>query len=138
MATLYIVRRRLLGDERGPYTNGRIEKAFARREDAEHFRDERERRARHHRRDAHPFYLPQRDEVLPLDKVTSLDEPVFRDYLRDLGLEPPARKGYDAWSRWWREASPGMDDLTRARFWQALDLYRFYEVVEAPCGEVDP
>jgi hypothetical protein len=132
MATLYIVRRRLVGDEHGPYTDGRVEKAFTRRDDAERFREERDRWARQHRRDAHPFYLPG-GEWLALEAVTSFDEPVFRDYLRDLGLEPPTRESSDRWPLWWVQVWQGMDDFTRARFWEALDLYSFYEILEVPC-----
>jgi hypothetical protein len=34
------------------------------------------------------------------------------------------------WDAWWEANAPTMTDLQRSRIWQALDLLRFYEIVE--------
>lgn len=66
--------------------------------------------------------------------VTSMPEPIFCDWLREAGLEPPAEAAIGRWLRdwasWWDQHAPRMTDHQRAKVWQALDRLRFYEIVE--------
>ncbi len=70
--------------------------------------------------------------VAPFDQ-TSLPPPVFRDWLMDAGIDPPA-EGADppAWAKWWEKSSPTWSATQRARAWEGLDRVRFYEVAERP------
>jgi hypothetical protein len=62
---------------------------------------------------------------------TSLDEGRLCDWLLDQGLTPPDAQGRD-WVKWYDESRAAMGDLQREKVWEALDLVRFYEVVEGP------
>jgi hypothetical protein len=74
-----------------------------------------------------------------LGTLTSFPEPVFLDYVRDLGLTPPPLKEIKRdygqpyslrdWDGWWEEHAPHLTDDQRARLWKALDRLEFYEIV---------
>jgi hypothetical protein len=131
--TLYAVRRVLHGEEWGPYTDGRVEKVFADRAAAEHFCQERERWSWRRRLDVNPFYESYAGHDRSLQELTGMDEPVFGDYLRDMGLEPPApSKNRNRWFDWWNETAGALLEHEREQLWRALDRFHFYEVVEVP------
>ncbi len=75
----------------------------------------------------------------------SLPEPVFSDFLRDGGIEPPApRKARSKskpaappdWAAWWDRNARKLSAAQRERVWQGLDRLRFYEVSERPIRPV--
>ena len=68
---------------------------------------------------------------------TSMPPGVFRDWLLDGGIDPPAE--FDdpgAWGRWWEAESPGWTADQRAKVWEALDRVRFFRVEERPARPV--
>lgn len=67
----------------------------------------------------------------PVDR-TGMPDGVFRDWLRDHGIEPPAAPSPAGWVAWWDAESPGWTDAQRAAVWEALDGARFYRVAERP------
>lgn len=87
---------------------------------------------------------PDDDDYKGLAGLTTFDEPIFEDWIRDLGLEPPAAKEINPygepiffadWFAWWEEQSPTMTDYQRAKIWQALDKLDFFEIVETTLEE---
>jgi hypothetical protein len=66
-----------------------------------------------------------------LSEQTSFDEGRLCDWLLDHGLTPPTQKRRD-WVRWYDKCRTTLDDFQRDRIWEALDLVRFYEVIEGP------
>lgn len=71
-------------------------------------------------------------ECGPLPAVTTLPDPILRDFLMDAGVEPPAAGV--AWADWWTAAHPTLSDEHRASVWQAADKVRFFEVTEEADG----
>lgn len=118
----------------------RLTRAFADAVAAEKFRQQLERGAKPPPPAANPFhgfrqrFLEDR-EFHGLADLTSMPEPIFLDWLREAGLEPPDARPHGRtrerdWAGWWDQHSPRMTDLQRAKVWQALDRLRFYEIVE--------
>jgi hypothetical protein len=75
----------------------------------------------------------------------SMPEPVFSDFLRDAGIEPPVpKKGRSRskppeapdWAAWWDRNAGKMSAAQHDRVWQGLDRLRFYEVSERPIRPV--
>jgi hypothetical protein len=62
--------------------------------------------------------------------MTSLEPGVFCDWLLDAGIEPPPEPYGADWPGWYDRCQAGWDEAKRERFWKALDLLRFYRVVE--------
>ncbi len=86
------------------------------------------------------------DSPPKLEKLTSFPEPVFLDWVHDLGLTPPPiekiKRRYGKkpislrnWDRWWEETAPAMSDEQRARIWKALDKLTFFEIVQTGLEE---
>ncbi|WP_439631007.1 hypothetical protein [Gemmata sp.] len=71
-------------------------------------------------------------ECGPLSAVTSLPDPILRDFLMDAGVEPPAAGV--PWADWWTATRTSLPDEQHARVWQAADKVRFFEVSEDPDG----
>jgi hypothetical protein len=80
-------------------------------------------------------------DVPELDSLTSFPEPIFLDYIRDLGIEPPPlaplkpRYGDKEivlrdWDGWWEQHALGMTNEQRSAIWKALDRLDFYEIVQ--------
>jgi hypothetical protein len=65
----------------------------------------------------------------------NLPEPVFCDFLRDAGIEPPAEEDRD-WALWWEQTAGTLTSLQRARVWEGLDRLRFFAVTERPARPV--
>jgi hypothetical protein len=93
-----------------------------------------------------------------------MPEHVFRDFIKDAGLEPPtidevpetdeagkpltwpARKAkleeilppgtYRSWEAWWEAVSPTLSAEQVARVWEGLDRLRFFRVEERPVRAV--
>ena len=62
---------------------------------------------------------------------TSLDAGRLRDWMLDLGLEPPKGKfDVNRWRAWYDEVLPGLDAAQLAKVREALDRLRFYRVSE--------
>jgi hypothetical protein len=61
-----------------------------------------------------------------------LPEPVFCDWLRDAGIEPPASD----WGAWWTAIRPSLSAEQVGHVWAGLDRVRFFEVVARPEGRV--
>src|SRR5579883_1666928 len=94
--------------------------------EAEAFRRDREAEAR--ARVSNPFAGA---DSPPADR-TSMPDGVFRDWLRDHGVDPPAGTGPAAWAGWWDAESPRWTGAQRDAVWEALDGARFYRVAERP------
>jgi hypothetical protein len=60
-----------------------------------------------------------------------LPEPVFCDFLRDAGIDPPAEPQPD-WASWWQATAATLSEPQRARVWEGLDGVRFFTVAERP------
>jgi hypothetical protein len=67
-----------------------------------------------------------------IEERTSMPEPVFCDWLEDAGIEPPGIDEDDDWAKWWKASSPAWTQHQRDKVWEALDLVRFFTVVELP------
>jgi hypothetical protein len=75
-----------------------------------------------------PFVLRQ-----GLVGLTSLGSGVFCDWLLDAGIDPPPEAdGRRDWAGWYERCQGSWDEASRARFWEALDLLRFFRVAERP------
>jgi hypothetical protein len=115
---------REVGDHfvRGPAEEGSAVKAFTDVARAEALRAELER---DFRGQLNPFRYGR-----GLDDWTSWPEGVFRDWLLDAGLDPPAaRAGASAWVAWWDAGQAALSELQRERVWEALDGVRFFAVL---------
>ena len=98
-------------------------KAFTDPNAAEAFRLGLERQARGGR---NPFQHGRE-----LSDLTSLPEGPLRDWLLDAGLTPPKWKlNPVVLSGWWEHHAAEMTELQRDKVWEALDLLRFYTVVD--------
>jgi hypothetical protein len=67
-----------------------------------------------------------------------MPEHIFHDWLRDVGLEPPAVMAslqYD-WPGWWTALLPTLTPEQSAHVWNGLDRVRFFEVAARPEGSV--
>lgn len=64
-----------------------------------------------------------------------LPEPIFCDWLRDAGLDPPAELPAD-WAKWWAGVRDRPSAAQVAHLWAGLDRVRFFEVVARPAGSV--
>lgn len=71
-------------------------------------------------------------ECGPLSAVSTLPDPILRDFLMDAGVEPPAAGV--SWADWWAANRPALPHEHQARVWQAADVVRFFEVTEEPDG----
>ena len=133
-ATLYAVRKRTVGEWAWePSETGKVEKLFADKSAAEECRGMLEASARaHYAAGSLPTWEDMPDE---LAAYTALPPPVIKDWLADAGLTPPKK----LWTirdllDWWDgllqkpETTPTADQ--QARIWEALNVFRFYEVVE--------
>jgi hypothetical protein len=68
-----------------------------------------------------------------LSALSSMPEGVFLDLAADLGAAPPGeKKGKLDWEAWW----PALRDEQRTGLYQAMDLLRYYSVVERPAVPV--
>jgi hypothetical protein len=68
-----------------------------------------------------------------IEDLTSFPEPIFDNWIRDCGLEPPqpvAPQQRRDWPAWWDAQVAQMSQAQIARMWQALDQVRFFEIVE--------
>lgn len=61
-----------------------------------------------------------------------LPEPMFCDWLRDVGIEPPQSD----WVAWWNRLRPSLSAEQISHVWAGLDRVRFFEVVARPEGSV--
>jgi hypothetical protein len=64
-----------------------------------------------------------------------LPEPIFCDWLRDVGIEPPAEQPLN-WAGWWDEVRACFSAEQVAHVWAGLDRVRFFEVVARPEGRI--
>lgn len=71
-------------------------------------------------------------ECGPLIAVSSLPEPIFRDFLMDTGIVPPPVG--TPWDAWWAATREQLSDEQRARVWEAADKVRFFEITEEAAG----
>jgi hypothetical protein len=111
--------------------HGEIMRAFPRRDQAEAFIEEWERRER-------PAINPFQFEG-GLDDYTSMEPELFCDWLRDFGLEPllfkvngrtTAAPAAGPWRDWWDRVAPGLSEAQRRHVWAGLDRARLLKVVE--------
>lgn len=67
-----------------------------------------------------------------------LPEPIFLDWLRDVGIEPPGSESTASWDwpAWWEQVRSELTPEQIAHVWAGLDLVRFYEVVARPACPV--
>ena len=100
-------------------------KLFTDREKAEAFRREQEEAQR---QKVNPF-----EHCEKLADCTTFPPEVLHDWLLDAGLTTPAPGSKDelkAWKAWWGKSKKTMTEAQRAKVWEALDRFRFFEVVE--------
>ena len=64
-----------------------------------------------------------------------LPEPIFCDWLRDVGIEPPAEQPLN-WAGWWDEVRERFGAEQIAHVWAGLDRVRFFEVAARPEGQI--
>jgi len=128
-----------------PLPGGGVLKAFADPAAAEAFRADAERDARRAGPAANPFAYSEASDPdqclkfqhLGLGGLTSLPEPVLRDWLQEAGFDPPPphRDGFGAvlrWGWWWERFAADMTPDQRAKAWEAFDKVRLFEVVKVP------
>jgi hypothetical protein len=88
-----------------------------------------------------------------------LPEPVFRDFVRDAGVEPPTivapadpdghpalrkrrqqaeapESGFVSWAAWWEATAPALSAEQCARVWEGLGRVRFFRTEERPVRSV--
>lgn len=70
--------------------------------------------------------------------LTTFPEPVFADWVADVGLTPPERPavGFTDWAGWWAAGHATWTEEQRARVWDGLNRVRFFEVIERPASAV--
>ncbi|MDY3563614.1 hypothetical protein R5W23_005230 [Gemmata sp. JC673] len=68
--------------------------------------------------------------------LTVMPEPVFRDWVRDVGLEPPPANTLAGWLAWWDGTQHARTAEQTERVWDGLTRVRFFDTVERPAGEV--
>ncbi|MFO0822628.1 MAG: hypothetical protein U0792_05825 [Gemmataceae bacterium] len=71
-------------------------------------------------------------ECGPLPAVSSLPEPILRDFLMDTGIVPP--NVGTPWESWWNANRSALTDEQTARVWEAADKVRFFEITEEAAG----
>lgn len=124
--TRHVVRRLPAGDDLRDHLSGPVVVAtFDTHEDA--LADQRTREQAGREQVVNPFRLRQGRLVA----LTSLEPGIFRDWLLDLGLEPPGIRedGSCDWGDWWERCSSRWSSLQREQVWDRLDLLRFFDVV---------
>lgn len=67
-----------------------------------------------------------------IEDRTSMPETVFCDWLEDAGIQPPGIDQDSDWADWWQANAAGWTPHQRDKVWEALDLVRFFSVVELP------
>src|SRR4051812_202755 len=67
--------------------------------------------------------------------LTTFPEPMFRDWVADVGLTPPPG-GLDPWVAWWAEGHAVWTAEQRWHVWAGLNRVRFFEVIERPASAV--
>jgi hypothetical protein len=100
-------------------------KLFTDREKAEAFRRKQEAAQR---QKVNPF-----EYCAALADCTSFPPNVLHDWLLDAGLTPPTTDPKDelkSWKAWWKQSRKTLTAQQRAKVWEALDKFRFFEVVE--------
>jgi hypothetical protein len=132
---LYIVRRRLVGDESPRHNGGRgpidprIEGTFSNRDEAEAFCRQRESAARLSRRDSGLFWF--RAYATPtLFDFTHFDPPIFLDWLEDAGIPQPQATNSLGWGCWWAQVRNHLTKQQRQRLFEGLHKFSFYEILE--------
>jgi hypothetical protein len=131
---LYLVRRRLVGNESPRHNSGRgpidprIEGTFANRDDAETFCRQREHAARLSRRDSGLFWY-QAYATPTLFDFTCFDPPVFLDWLEDADIPRPHASDALSWSRWWGQVRNHLTKQQRHHLFEGLHKFSFYEIV---------
>jgi hypothetical protein len=90
---------------------------------------ERTRRETNARTRVNPFCCEK-----PFEELTTLPEPIFRDWVGDTGLTPPKAKKKEPcdWASWWEETRPEMNPEQHARLWEGLNKLHFFRVDERP------
>jgi hypothetical protein len=75
---------------------------------------------------------------LMLHYLTTFPEPVFLDYLLDLGLTPPDPQpdGRRKWVEWWDAGKEERTADQTAQVWEALNRVRFFDVIARHPSEV--
>lgn len=86
--------------------------------------DDRRRREAAVRLRVNPF------ECGPLSMVSSLPEPILRDFIMDAGIDPP--DALTTWAAWWADVRDRLSPEQTARVWQAADKVQFFEVAPVP------
>ncbi len=121
--------------------------AFGSREAAETYRKDREERTRREPPERHPFWDASCNPFwtvptyqFDLGEVSSMEEPIFNDWLLDQGLTLPKptwndQLGTADWYNWWEDRYPTMSAMQRAKVWESLDRVRFFEVAEVELGD---
>jgi hypothetical protein len=73
-----------------------------------------------------------------LHYLTTFPEPVFLDYLLDLGLTPPDPQpdGRRRWAEWWDAEKEERTADQTAQVWEALNRVRFFDVIARRPSEV--
>jgi hypothetical protein len=106
---------------RGGSADDQVIAAFTDRSKAEVYRREREERAR---RGKNPF------EYVTYWPSSRTEEEVVR-LVEEMGLPAPEfAHGCYQWLGWWPDQYERMSGEQRARVWEAMDLVRFFEVIE--------
>jgi hypothetical protein len=111
--------------KRAKAAGGTPVKLFVDREKAEAFREKQEEARR---QKVNPF-----DYCSTLDDCTSFHPNVLRDWLLDAGLTPPtptSKNDLKTWKVWWNRSNKTMTEQQRAKVWEALDRFCFFEVIE--------
>jgi hypothetical protein len=127
--TLFAVQR-IRSDEVGGYNDwlrdptGEIIKVFRKRESAEAFRQEWERRER-------LTHNPFRRSGM-LSDYTSMAPAIFRDWLLDADLKPlPVKeKRASVWRDWWDQQSRRLTEQQRHHVWEGLDKAHLLKIIE--------
>jgi hypothetical protein len=68
--------------------------------------------------------------------LTTIPEPMFRDWVADVGLTPAPVPGPEAWVAWWAEGHEAWTAEQRWHVWAGLNRVRFFEVIERPASTV--
>jgi hypothetical protein len=70
---------------------------------------------------------------------TSLPPEVFRDFLLDLGLDPPQADPQlppaQMWHAWWNQIIPRLTPWQRAKLWEVSDREELYQVAQVECED---
>jgi hypothetical protein len=105
-------------------------RAFVERAEAEAFQTAQEEAVRAQRT---PFACGDR-----FGDLSGAEEPLFHDYLIDLGLEPPPaeKRGrprpIQVWRSWWQKTAPHLTPEQHRSIWQQMDRVCFFQLAEVP------